>query len=403
LCCNALGAGYYTYDASGGWVNRNAAVTGVDLKTCDFVGMWKKCLLFVENNSTRIWYLSAGTITGAASSFDVGSQFPRGGYVSMVASWTVDGGAGLDDVLVIISTNGDVVLYTGTTGPASTDFQIKGRWYAGRVPVGRRHMISYGGDVFVLCEGGFLPLSDILRGDPFVSHSKAAERVAVQLGKIVGDNTTRTRWQVLFHPNADIILVNSSESTDETIGKQWVLGTEHMAWSTFSTLKATVFEHFEGNLYYGDPDGVVRKALYGSYDNVKVGDHGSGSDSAGSACEARLQQAFIDVAQRRYVAFQQVRLVFSGSAQPGIEASINPDFDYSSLPAAPTWVTALSGTWDSAIWDTDSWAIENNQSYSTLRGVVGRGTVASLLLRIKGPAGTVFNGWDLFYRVTGDQ
>jgi hypothetical protein len=295
-----------------------------------------------------------------------------------------------------------VVLYTGTTGPASTDFQIKGRWYAGRVPIGRRHMIPYSGDMFVLCEGGFLPLSAILRGDPFANNTKASARVAAKIGSDVGASTTSTRWQVLFHPNADIILVNSGETSDVTTGKQWVLGTERLSWSTFSGWKATAFEHHEGNLYYADDAGVVRKALYGSYDDAKVSDHG-GTESTGLACEARLQQAFIDVAQRRYVAFQQVRLIFSGEAQPGMEVSINPEFDYNSLPAPPVWIAASNSTWDTAIWDTDSWAADNNQSYSTIRGVLGRGTMASLLLRVKGPAGTVFNGWDLFYRVTGDQ
>ena len=41
-------------------------------------------------------------------------MFRRGGYIKAMASWTLDGGAGMEDQLVLFSSNGEAVIYGGT-------------------------------------------------------------------------------------------------------------------------------------------------------------------------------------------------------------------------------------------------------------------------------------------------
>jgi hypothetical protein len=69
-------------------------ITGITAADAVHVNVHKKRLWFTLNNSTKAAYLATDAIAGAATEFELGSNFDRGGYLMAMATWTRDGGSG---------------------------------------------------------------------------------------------------------------------------------------------------------------------------------------------------------------------------------------------------------------------------------------------------------------------
>lgn len=138
------------------------AITGVTTSNLSNVFVFKKRLFFIEKNKLKVWHLAVDSISGAATGFDVSAQFKKGGYLMVGGSFTRDGGDGLDDIFVVVSSKGEVLMYQGTD-PA-TDFVLMGR-YDIPEPLGPRCMMKYGSDLLVMTKGGIIPLGQVLSID----------------------------------------------------------------------------------------------------------------------------------------------------------------------------------------------------------------------------------------------
>jgi hypothetical protein len=140
--------GYYTYtESTDTWARvTNVQVTGVDPNDLVSVCVHKARLWFVEKDSPYAWYLPSGVVLGAATKFNFGSRFKVGGNLVNLYSWTVDGGSGMDDYLVAVSTAGDVVVFRGNDPDTATDWFQHGAWDIGLPPAGRRIGGSFGGE-----------------------------------------------------------------------------------------------------------------------------------------------------------------------------------------------------------------------------------------------------------------
>ena len=77
-------------------------------------------------------------------------------------NWSLDGGDGIDDYLVVVGSSGDVSVWQGTD--PKSDFGTVGSWQIGDIPYGRRIGVEYGGDLFLLSIYGLISLSSLLNG-----------------------------------------------------------------------------------------------------------------------------------------------------------------------------------------------------------------------------------------------
>ena len=68
-------------------------------------------LFFVEKGSLNVWYSEGvGEVQGTLIKFDLSAIFRDGGELVAVASWTQDGGQGLDDLTVFLTSEGEVAV-----------------------------------------------------------------------------------------------------------------------------------------------------------------------------------------------------------------------------------------------------------------------------------------------------
>jgi hypothetical protein len=390
LCVVGQGAGYRTWNGTA-WEEHAEGtdpgeIEGIDPKKFDFVMQWKRRLWFIEANSTIAWYLPVDVIAGKATPFDFGPLLPHGGSLAMLQNWTVDGGEGLDDNLIIISTQGDVLLYKGTDPDEATTFSMVGRWYVGRVPVGRRFSTHYSTDLAILSERGLVFLSELLRGQAFFDNAIIARNVNGELGEAVIKLVDYFYWELKFLPREQMIIINAPRTAFGDM--QWAFEINSKAFCNLYGMPMLAVDTFNSRTFFGDDSGSVWRGFDGDSD-------GKIDDVEGRDLEGGVLTTFQPVSDGvRLKRFLMVRPSFTAPVAPAITAKINGNWNFS----MPSYIGPFTGQgmseWDISKWDECVWNGEA-QSYESWYGANGTGRFAALAMKVKGYAGTTFIGWSI--------
>jgi hypothetical protein len=128
------------YDGSS-WTT--PSITGVTSANLIQVAVHMSRLWFVEKNTLKVWYLSTNAISGSATSIDFGSLSRLGGHLVGMTSWSRDGGAGIDDIAVFVTSRGEVHVYEGADPSSTTTWSRVGTFKIAE-PIGRRCFIKAG-------------------------------------------------------------------------------------------------------------------------------------------------------------------------------------------------------------------------------------------------------------------
>lgn len=317
------------------------AITGV--ATTDLVNLCihKRRLWFVEDFSMDLWYLDVDAIGGAATRFPVGPLFRRGGKVIAVDSWTIDGGRGVDDLFVIITSEGELAVYQGTDPTTIATWALVGVYYVGE-PIGPKCLTRYGGDLLYIGKQGLFPLSRQLL-------SATIDRAQALSFKIDGAFLAATStfggnpgWEVCVYPDANALLVNIPISVD-TVSYQYVMNNITKAWCRFIGWNARCFTVFNGELYFAGGE-TVYKAWGGLSD--------SGTPITGQVAQAYNQ---LNIGGQKNVSLVRPNVAVEGSAT----LALSLDADYKTNPAfTQNTFLPLTGTgiWDTSLWDTALWS-----------------------------------------------
>ena len=84
-----------------------------------------------------------------------------GGNLIQIGTLSIDGGEGVDDLLVLMMSSGEVLVYSGSN--PSSDFSLNGTFRIAEPVNEKRGMAKLGGDLIVITREGYLPLSQVFR------------------------------------------------------------------------------------------------------------------------------------------------------------------------------------------------------------------------------------------------
>lgn len=402
LCVCAAGAGYWTYDLSGGWVNRSASLTpgaGTDptALTLDFVMSWKNRLWFIGNNMTKACYLPVGSIQGVANGFDFGPLFVHGGDLKAMASWTVDAGDGIDDKLVAVGGGGDVLVYEGTDPTSATTFQIVGRWFVGRPPAGRRFMGKFGGDLTIITSNGIERMSNLLQARGLLQPGAWAgqqgddpwQRYMETIARDVRLTSDQSFWHLIYLPSEQSVFITTPHKT-RLDSLQYAFGIFALGWSEMDHMPMACAELHGDDLFFGTTDGKVCKAFFGDTDDQ------ASDGTPGSSVIADIQTSFSAVAQDLFHTKRMLMAMpmFQSTSPPSVKAQINTDWSFQGVPSSPIYTASQTAKWDVAKWDQAKYA-GLPRNYFAWAGAEGLGTHASLRMSFTGDAKTTFTAWKL--------
>lgn len=373
-CDEANGYYFYDEDASAWDKPDGTEVTGVDPALLVSVCNHKERLWFVEKDSASAWYLPTGQIIGAATEFNFGSRFPHGGFLVNLYVWTVDGGSGVDDYLVAVSSSGDVVVFRGSNPNLSTDWSLQGTWFIGQPPAGRRIAGSFGGELLILSSYGVIPLTKLLSGAIVQDEATAiSERISPIIKQQISLFPDDLGWEIRFVPNGNLLLVSvpRADSTDDI---QFVQSLNTKGWGMYRHLPYYTGAEWNRDFYFTDGAGKVYIHT-GTVDTLLL--DGSASDEI----EFSLLTAFHDVDPvGAYKRVQYARATFLAQGIPGYEISIRYDYQLQEGDPVATASVAGGALWDTDLWDSAIWG-GGFVVTQTPKGGSGMGRAVALALR----------------------
>lgn len=346
-------------------------IANVDPASLVHATVFKRRVWFTERDAASAWYLAADAIYGAATEFNFGTQFRQGGYLVGLYNWSYDGGAGMDDALVAISSGGDVVVCQGLDPTDPDSFNIKGTWTISPPPEGREIAYEVGGDLWILSGNGIIPISRLVMGS-----DKAYEtaKIANLFNSLMLSRRSSRGWSMRLHPEDNALLVlypDYSTDTNQCLAQSQ----STRGWFRYKDLPIHCAAVWEGRLHFGTQDGrvcVSRDYL----DNV---------DRVDSTSYERVDCTLIPAFQRaggNRISLKQIRALFlTEGTTPNVRLEARYDMDVSDL-TAPEEVGAASGTWDNAVWDSDVWGGANT-STTVLQGALSIGHTASAGIRFQ--------------------
>lgn len=316
------------------------AITVATSADWNYVTTHKRRIWAVEKNSMKIWYLPVDSIAGAATMFPVGALFKRGGYVVAMEPWTIDGGAGVDDLLVIVTSNGEVAVYQGTDPASSSTWALVGVYEVAR-PVGTRPLLAYGGDLLYLTTSGLIPLSKLMQStlvDRSAQISYNIDGAFIEAVELYGSNAG---WQMITHRSANLLVVNVPVTANK-MAYQFVMNTITKKWCRFTGWNAACWAESNGSIYFA-LGGLVTKAW--------VGD-----DDAGVPITGTVLQAYAGIGGLGQKNISLVRPNFGIAGNAQISLALDADFKTFNGETIFTFAPGISGSlWDTSLWDTGIW------------------------------------------------
>jgi len=326
-----------------------AVITGLTPTTIVQAWLFKHRVWFLEQNTMNAWYLPIDSIQGAATQYPMGNLFRRGGYLVAGTNWTIDGGEGPDDAMVLISSEGELAIFKGTDPNSASSWSLSGIFFVGK-PCGRKCFFRLGGDVGLLTENGVYPLSRALQLGSMNFAAALSNKIQPSIAAAVAISSPFAKgYEGCVYPKLNALLVNMPNV--QTGGAmQFVMNTVTGQWSTFSGWNTTCFEVFQGQLYFGDAGGTVQKAWVGVSD-------------AGALIYTTVYQAFQTFgtsARMKKVRLLRFLLEYDGSLD--VKWAIAADYSGADITSfAPGGTQPACAIWDVSAWDTSWWCMDVNR------------------------------------------
>lgn len=376
----------YEYDGTS-WVAitgvSTPAITGIATTTLANVFVFKKRLFFIEKDKLKLWSLAVDSISGAASAFDISAQFKNGGYLVAGGSLTRDGGDGLDDLFVVITSKGEVAIYQGTD--PGVDFLLIGR-YDIDPPIGRRCLKKFGSDLIVQTINGAISLSNVLTIDTAKQADYAlTTKVRDAFNKAASAYKSNFGWEIFSYAGGNRLIFNIPIIT-RTLQHQYVQNVITGAWCRFTGINASCWALYNDLAYFGGNDGAVYLSDTGFSDNN--GSIPGQVQTAFNYLNKSFRTKHVKLARFNFIT--DVSLIY--------DSKIVVDFNQSYSPLNSGVFSSTSGAsrWDVATWDVDPWETAAPLAkWQTLEGI-GSVISAALFTNTRN-VGVNLNSIDLMY------
>ena len=322
-------------------------MTGVTPETVNYVTVWKNQLVMIQRDRATAYALPARTLSGAANQVVIGTQFKQGGSLKAAYNWTLDGGVGVDDYLVFVSSEGDVVIYQGS-GFEAQDFALVGVWNIGRMPFGNRFGVEFGGELYLASSYGVVPVSYLLNGanvaDPMTYLSR---KVGPYLRNIVEEVLDERGWQLFVDPKDSLLYLSTPpRASFEQI--DFVMYFADQAWSMSRALNRGHSAVWEGEVYWLDRDVPKLFIEEGTVDGVYLD---PATDGDPVPIEWDLLTSYNDLGQPAYIKrCHFIRPNFLSELAPSYSAEARYDYDVAENTSGIVQVVNDVGIWGTGVW-----------------------------------------------------
>jgi hypothetical protein len=341
--------------------------SGLTLSNLVNVVQFKNRLFFIEKGTLKFWHTdAAGNITGTLLEFDL-SQFSKlGGELIAIDTWGQN-----DSQLVLITSEGEVFVYSGTDPADATNWYLRGIYTIPK-PLGYRSTQQFAGDLIVITQDGYYPLSKVL---PLEESNKAVAFSDKISGAVqdLRNRWTSFGWQIRLYSKGSYLLVNVPYKSGEY--RQHIMNTVTGAWSQFVGQNSACFEVFDDNIYFGGRNGNVYQADSGTTDD-------------GALIDGYVQQAYSNYGSNEIKHFKEISTIISTELDLIQNIFFGVDFkdakkSFSSSP------TAGGGLWNTFLWNTTFWSAGGSPTTRRIPLVADIGYKGSIGIKTQSSQGEI--------------
>lgn len=305
---------------------------------------YRNRMFFARKNTLTAAYLSSvDVVSGAASTLNLTGVFTKGGWLEIIATWSSDAGDGLDDRIVFITNQGEAAVYSGSFADAS-NISFVGRFDIGSPPLGKNAFLSVGGDLIIMTEAGWIPMSAVVGTDEARLASVALTAQIEKLWRKMVADRGSAPWQAIRWPERGVALISFPKTSANQDKMCLVFNVETLAPAIFTGWDVRSVARFGGNVYFGTSDGKIMLADSGGTDD-------------GAIYVARAAGLAERLAGGMPMTARMARAAFEYSTDFNMRISICADYNYD-FPAPPSAMPVSAGgaaLWDSALWDSAVW------------------------------------------------
>lgn len=341
------------------------AVTVPAIDKLETVTTFKNRLWFTEKETASLWYgqpLSNNPTT--LTEFPIGPLLRLGGKIVAISSLSMDGGAGPDDYLVAVSSNGEIVVFSGID-PA-TDMTLVGLFKGAR-PLSNRCLKKSGSDLVYYGSSGPQRMSELFAAVEGLEGTPIAIRTAFE--EAMYDKVPELGWELIAYQRRSWMLFNVVDNFP-TVFRQFVLNLETNAWFEITGWNAVCFCVFKGDLYFATHNGKILKADFGFNDD-------------GKPIEFDYMQSWVQFETSAVKKFNQAQITIKSNSVPKIAVDMMVNYREELPKSQPGFAPEVKvSPWDVSPWDTSEWS-GSDIFYINTFGLSNLGYVGALRYRGK--------------------
>jgi hypothetical protein len=368
-------------------VDTRALPPGFDQKKLDKVLAHQNRLWFANSTDLAVYYLPLQVLSGSFGILPLNAYFRRGGAIRALMTWTLDGGAGMQNMLVIFSTNGEAAIYQGSD-PDAVDgsFKLVGV-YRFDTPMAPGCTVNYGGELYVLIGTGLVPMSTLLKAEED-NLGIADQNIMQEFSDVSKTFRDNYGWSVIINSQTNHAICNMPLGSGKY--QQLVRFMPNPIWSKWSNIPSRCWAWLSNYAYFGTEDGRICR---GGRDYL---------NDDGNPIDVDVRFAWSSFKSVNKKQFKMIRLYMVSDSIP--QPFVDVEVDYQNIPptnkpdAAQVNTAAL---WDTATWDVDGWAVDAVPRQQW-QGVVGLGRVGAPRIRASFTGSTFsLTGADVIYETGG--
>jgi hypothetical protein len=337
-----------------------------------------------DSQDLVVYYYPLQTIGGTLGMLPLNAYFRRGGTIKSLMTWSFDGGVGMQNLLVIFSSNGEAAIYSGSD--PDVDFKLVGV-FRFDTPMGPGCTVNYGGELYVLISTGLVPMSTLLKAEED-NLGTSDQNVIKEFSDVSKTFRDAYGWSVIVDSQTNHAICNMPIGSGKY--QQLVRFMPNAIWSKWSDLPSRCWAWLGNHAYFASEDGKIYQAGPEYLDD-------NGTPINVDVCFA--WSSFKSVNKKQ---FKLARLYMMSDSIPQPFVDVEVDYNYGppvNLPA--TSAVGVVASWNSATWDVNSWAIDAvPRQY--WQGVTGLGRVGAPRIRASFQGCTfALTGVDLIYEEGG--
>ena len=343
-------------------------------------------LFFTEKDTTKLWYGSLGAVTGELSSIDLGLVSGSGGNLAALGSVTLDTGAGVNDLLAVITTRGTVYLYRGTDPSNADDWGLQGIFQIGS-PVGDRPVLQLGADLVITTVDGYVPLMQFIRHGRSQAQYSLSDTIGSAVRQAITLNAEELGWEAVLHATSSQVIFNAPQNAGPA--QQFVMNSQTGAWCRFTGLPAECWAVWQDKLFFGTGRGEVWQADIGVIDGA-------------TPVRAFARTAFTRLGSPYSKQARRLRAHIESPTTEPVAIGMSADYDPSPPLPAPASLTTEGGEWNTARWSIARWGSGVARHKDWKKAVAG-GVAFSLTLAadLRSHQATFFGAELLYDQTTG--